>query len=155
MSHREGENKRVRECSDTGNTFLHPCLVRLPSSRGLTGTSSGRTETVPHIGRKFLITKRHCLISELTFLSYTLYCLFFRVYFMCKIIFLPWSLPSGDGHPHTVVAAASINFKPLKKLKLNPITFAGLEPGNSWDWLFPLVMNSNKIPTYVWLPAEC
>lgn len=36
------------------------------------------------------------------------------------------SMPSGKGHPHTVAAAAPINLKPLQKLKLNPITLAGL-----------------------------
>lgn len=51
---------------------------------------------------------------------------------MCRIFFFFfWCLPSGEGHLHTVAAAASINFKPLKKLKLNPITLAGLEPGKS------------------------
>lgn len=40
-------------------------------------------------------------------------------------------MPSGEGHPHTVAAAASINSKPLKKLKLNPIILAGSEPGSS------------------------
>lgn len=35
-------------------------------------------------------------------------------------------MPAGKGHPHTVAAAASINLKLLQKLKLNPITLAGL-----------------------------
>lgn len=52
---------------------------------------------------------------------------------MCRILFFFffWTVPSVEGHPHTVAAAASINSKPLKKLKLNPITLVGLELGNS------------------------
>lgn len=92
------------------------------------GIAGEREKTVPHIAREFWITKTHCLISELTFVSYTFYYLFFRVSFMCRIFF---TLPSGEGHLHSVAAAASINSKLLKKLKLNPITLAGLELRNS------------------------
>ena len=62
-------------------------------------------------------------------------------------------MPSG-GHPHTVAAAASINSKPLKKIKIKPNYF-GLEPGKSGDCLFPPVMDSSSPPTQGRLRAEC
>lgn len=62
------------------------------------GTSGGRRETVPHIAREFLITKRHCLISELTFCP-THSIVYFSELILCvRFFFLGLCLLEKDTH---------------------------------------------------------
>lgn len=87
-------------------------------NKGGGGGEEGREKEKRHTETNWVFDNEKTLLSSWINLC-VLDALLFTLSLFC-------SMPSGKGHPHTVAAAAPINLKLLQKLKLNPITLAGL-----------------------------